>query len=360
MIKTVIKLWCRKGLNTMNEIKIYIKITLIFFASIVSTNIVTASDISDKNISNEKIIEKSKISFEEQVYDFGKIYIGESVKHAFKLKNLGKGELIINNVKSSCGCTAALVSKNILPKDEEGEVEVKFNSGHYVGKVTKSVIVNSNDPENLKYKLTITGEVIEEVSVSPKRINFGIIRRGDSCTKSIEIKIVPELKIEVKKVESPNPYVTITQNKISEENKYSYFVTINKYDYIGKFNGIVFIYSSSNKQERIDVPFSGEVVGDLTFYPENLYFGSFKKGQDVKKTIIINFVNKEVKIEKIETEPSNINYIVSELNNTGTKKIDVNLSKDTTVGKITGSLKIYTNSVIQPVINIPINGEIKG
>src|SRR3989337_2142120 len=197
----------------MNKIKIYIKITLMFFASIVGTNILTASDISDKNISNEKIIEKSKISFEEQVYDFGKIYIGESVKHAFKFKNLGEGELIINNVKSSCGCTAALVSKNILHEEEEGEVEVKFNSGHYVGKVTKSIVVNSNDPENSKYKLTITGEVIEEVSVNPRRINFGIVRRGDSCTKNVEIKIVPELKIDIKKVESPNPYITITKNK---------------------------------------------------------------------------------------------------------------------------------------------------
>src|SRR3990172_8445669 len=247
----------------MNDIKIYIKIALIFFASIVSTNILTASDISDKNISNEKIIEKSKISFEEQVYDFGKIYVGESVKHAFKFKNLGKGELIINNVKSSCGCTAALVSKNILHKEEEGEIEVKFNSGHYVGKVTKSVVVNSNDPENTKYKLTITGEIIEEVSVNPKRINFGIIRRGGACTKNVEIKTVPELKI-------------------------------------------------------------------------------------------------DVKIEKIEADPSNLNYMISELNNISAKKIDVKLGKDITIGKITGSLKIYTNSTIQPVINIPVNGEIKG
>ena len=343
----------------MNEIKIYIKITLIFFASIVSTNIVTASDISDKNISNEKIIEKSKISFEEQVYDFGKIYIGESIKHAFKLKNLGKGELIINNVKSSCGCTAALVSKNILHEDEKGEVEVKFNSGHYVGKVTKSVAVNSNDPENSKYKLTITGEIIEEVSVNPKRINFGIIRRGDSCTKNVEIKTVPELKIDIKKVESPSPYITIIKNKTGENN-HACQVTISKYDYIGKINGIVFVYTSSNKQERIDVPFSGEIVGDLTFYPEVLSFGSVKLGQDVKKTVIVNFINKDVKIEKIEADPSNLNYIISELNNINTKKIDVKLGKDIVIGKIKGSLKIYTNSTIQPVINIPVNGEIKG
>ncbi|HHT9138879.1 MAG TPA: DUF1573 domain-containing protein [Candidatus Wunengus sp. YC60] len=346
-------------LNNVNEMKIYIKIIFIFFASIISINIVTASDLADKNTSIEKTIEMPKISFEEQVYDFGKIYIGESVKHEFKFKNLGKGELIINNVKSSCGCTAALVSKNILRKEEEGEVAIKFNSGHYVGKITKSVVVNSNDPENSKYKLTITGEVIEEVSVNPKRINFGIIRRGDFCTKNVEIETVPELKIDIKKVESPNPYITITKNK-TIENDSIYEVTISKYDYIGKFNGIVFIYTSSSKQERIDVPFSGEIVGDMTFYPEILSFGSVKLGQDVKKTVIVNFINKDVKIEKIEAEPNNINYIISELNNISTKKIDVKLGRDITIGKITGSLKIYTNSTIQPVINIPINGEIKG
>src|SRR3990167_2890190 len=153
-------------MNNMKVILHFFKITLLLLASVVSTHIITAGDIQNENISDGKAIEKPKMFFEEQVYDFGKIYIGESIKHEFKLKNLGKGELVINNVKSSCGCTAALVSKNILLKDEEGEVEVKFNSGHYVGKVTKSVIVNS------------------------KRINFGIIRKGDSCTKNMEIKTV--------------------------------------------------------------------------------------------------------------------------------------------------------------------------
>ena len=87
---------------------------------------------------------------------------------------------------------------------------------------------------------------------------------------------------------------------------------------------MIFIYTSSSKQERIDVPFSGEIVGDMTFYPEVLSFGSVKLGQDVKKTVIVNFINKDVKIEKIEAEPSNINYIISELNNISAKKSTLN------------------------------------
>lgn len=343
----------------MTKIKLLTNMMFLFLVIFVCASTIIASDTINKKKDGEKTSEVPEISFEEQVYDFGRIFTGESVKHEFKFKNIGKSELIIKDVKSSCGCTAALVSKNILQKEESGEVAVKFNAGQYVGKVTKSVVVNSNDPVNQKYKLTITGEVIEEVSVNPKRINFGIIRRGDSCTKKLEIKTVPKLNIEVKKVETPNPYITIVKNNTIDDS-ISYMVTVANYDYIGKFSGMVFVYTSSKKQERVDVPFSGEIVGDMTFYPEILSFGNVKAGQDVKRTVIINFINKDVKIEKIETETNNIDYIVSDLNETGTKKIDVKLRKEITIGKITGNIRIYTNSNLQPVIQIPITGEIKG
>lgn len=300
-------------------------------------------------------IKKPKIVFVEQTYDFGKVFIGENVQHKYEFKNVGEGELIINNVKSSCGCTAALVSKKNLLTNEKGEVEVKFNPGSYVGRVSKSVTVNSNDPENPLFKLTITGEVAEEVTVNPKRINFGMIKKGEKCSKNMEINPTAGVGIAIKKVESPNEYVTITQKSDTD-----YQVDFTKNDYIGRFNGIIFIYTNSKKQERIDVPFSGEVVGDVTYYPENISFGNIRKGLEVKRTVILNFISKEVKIEKIEVEPSNLNYVVSELNNMSSKRIDIKLGNGVAIGKISGSLKIFTNSTIQPVINIPINGEIKG
>lgn len=343
----------------MKEMKVCLIMVQLLFIFITCCNVLIADTRDNENTHTEKILEKPKIVFEEKLYDFGKIYIGEIVKHGFIFKNHGSGELIITSVKSSCGCTAALVSKSNLLKGEEGEVQIKFNPGRFIGRVTKSVTVNSNDPENPAYKLTITGEIIEEVRVNPKQINFGIIRKGDSCTRNVEIKTTPELKIEVKKVESPNPYITITQNKTADDDVYSYQVSIEKYDFIGKFNGIVFLYTSSNRQERIDIPFSGEVIGDVTFYPEMVSFGNIKKNQDPNRSVIVNFVNKDVKIEKIEADPSIINYAVSDLNDSS-KKIDIKLGKDILAGKITGSLRIYTNSAIQPVITIPISGEVRG
>lgn len=343
----------------IKKIAVYLVIIQIVLALSINFCVIAADSITGEEIRNEKLADQPKIVFEEQTYNFGKIYIGDIVEHGFTFTNQGSGELIVKNVKSSCGCTAALVSKSNLLKGETGEIKVKFNPGRYVGKVSKSVMVNSNDSKDSSIKLTIAGEVIEEVSAKPKQINFGIIRKGDSCTRNIEIKTIPELKIEIKKVESPNPYISIKEEKTGDRSTYRFQVTLGNYDYVGKCSGIIFVYTSSGKQERLDIPFSGEIIGDITIYPEILSFGKIKKDRDINKTVIVNFVNKEVKIEKIEVDPITINYTVSELNTTS-KKINVTLVKDSAVGKITGSLKIYTNSVIQPIIQIPIHGEVKG
>ena len=47
----------------------------------------------------------AKIEFEEMVHDFGTIKNGGDGTFEFIFKNTGKEPLIINNVKSSCGCT---------------------------------------------------------------------------------------------------------------------------------------------------------------------------------------------------------------------------------------------------------------
>lgn len=349
-------------LCVMRNLKIYLTNSFYILAISIcpwNFNNSVAGDKKTEAINVDASAEKPKIVFEEQKYDFGKIYIGDNIKHKFKFKNLGSGELIISNVKSSCGCTAALVTKNKLLKNEEGEVEIRFNPGSFVGRVTKSVVVNSNDQENPSYRLVISGEVVEEVSVNPKRVNFGIIRKGDICTKALEVKTIPEFNIKLKKVESPNTYITVTEDKTNEDNSYRYQITFSNYDYLGKFNGIIFVYTSSDKQERIDIPFSGEIIGDITFYPETVSFGTVKKNQNTKKTLIVNFVNKDVMIEKIEVNPGAVYYTISDLNK-NSKQIDFKLDEDIEIGKITGNIKIYTNSNVQPIINIPIRGEVKG
>lgn len=343
----------------MKELKIYL-ISTVFAVGFGFSDLAIAGEGDTTNVVDkvEKPAEKPKISFEKQVYDFGKIFGGDVVTYKFKFQNAGKGDLIINSVKTSCGCTAALVSKDKLLSNESGEIDVKFNPGKFVGKVSKTVTVNSNDPETPTYKLTITGDIIEEVIVNPRRINFGTSRKGDSVTKTLEIKPLPGLNIQVTKVESPSPYLTISKDKDGADGSSVYQITFNKYDYIGNYNGMIFVYPTGARQERIDVPFSGEAIGDLTFYPEAVSFGNIKQKLESKRTVIINLVNSDVKIEKVEVHPDFIKHALSDLNKKS-KRLEVILGDNRPIGKITGGIKLYTTSSVQPVISIPINGEVK-
>ena len=45
--------------------------------------------------------DQPRIQFEETVYDWGTVYQNEKVPHVFKFKNVGKADLVIENVKSS-------------------------------------------------------------------------------------------------------------------------------------------------------------------------------------------------------------------------------------------------------------------
>ena len=42
-----------------------------------------------------------KIKFDEQSHDFGKVQQNTSIKYSYAFKNIGKGKLIIENVKAS-------------------------------------------------------------------------------------------------------------------------------------------------------------------------------------------------------------------------------------------------------------------
>jgi hypothetical protein len=97
------------------------------------------------------------IEFAELVHDFGTIMQGGDGTFEFTYKNNGKEPLIINNVRSSCGCTKPEWSAEPVKKGEKSSVKVGYNTW-LVGPFTKTITVYSN-ASNPTVTLTIKGEV---------------------------------------------------------------------------------------------------------------------------------------------------------------------------------------------------------
>lgn len=93
-------------------------------------------------------LEKAPVAiFSETAYDFGDMKQGDKKEHTFSLTNNGKTELIIRNVRSSCGCTAVAPSKNIIAPGESAPIKVTFDSRGKRGRQSKSITVITNDPK---------------------------------------------------------------------------------------------------------------------------------------------------------------------------------------------------------------------
>ena len=109
----------------------------------------------------EFIDNPTEISFDEMEYDFGSVSEGDQVKHVFKFKNTGNQNLVLINVKGSCGCTVPEDwPKQPLAPGETGEISVNFDSHGRVGNVKKSVRIEANTNPSLNI-VNIVGIVTE-------------------------------------------------------------------------------------------------------------------------------------------------------------------------------------------------------
>ncbi|GAX59554.1 2-nitropropane dioxygenase [Candidatus Scalindua japonica] len=313
---------------------------------------------------NKKIVvgkdvsaQSPKIFFETPNHNFGQVFKGQKVEHIFKFENRGIADLEIKKVKTSCGCTAAILSDKIIPPGETGEIKTTFNTGSYRGKVKKSITVKSNDPDNLSYMLTISGEITELITTDPKRINFGSVYIGVKTEKTITVTSDSDFKIN--KVAPSTPLLNASITEVNA-NKYTIKVTSKGSDKIGRFSGVINLETDNSLQPKVTIPVFGEITGDITTYPKRIYYGKVKKGEGRVQKVFVKLNKENIQISGVKINPD---YLSAEIIENYKKNnlqflIEVRLHENAAVGKLNGLLEINTSSKVQPVIKVPIVGEV--
>lgn len=99
------------------------------------------------------------IKFDRTTYDFGDISEGKTVQYDYTFRNLGKRDLIIRKIASSCGCTSGSSSGTIIKPGDVGSIKVSFSTAGYSNRQGKTITVFTNDPKNPSVVLRLTGNV---------------------------------------------------------------------------------------------------------------------------------------------------------------------------------------------------------
>ncbi len=126
----------------------------------------------------------------DRTQDFGRVLIGDVLRHSFIITNVGTEPIKINKIEHSCGCTSAGYDKEILP-GKTGKVSFVLNTQGLDGEVHKSATIFSNDPKNPKIEVDLLCVVWSEVTVVP---DFAVFNPSEAKQGKRVIRITNQIK----------------------------------------------------------------------------------------------------------------------------------------------------------------------
>lgn len=114
----------------------------------------------------------AKIEFKSETIDYGTVSKeDDNGLRVFEFTNTGDADLIITDVKSTCGCTVPTKPKDPIKPGSTGKIEVKYNMNP--GPIRKTITVTSNatNVPGGVVALKIKGDVVkkEEVNILQKK-----------------------------------------------------------------------------------------------------------------------------------------------------------------------------------------------
>ena len=88
-------------------------------------------------------INSQEFKFDQETIDYGKIIKGSEGERTFVFTNVGDAPLIIQSIKSSCGCTVPKKPENPIMPGEKGEIKVSYETKR-IGGFSKQITILSN------------------------------------------------------------------------------------------------------------------------------------------------------------------------------------------------------------------------
>lgn len=169
---------------------------------------VTGVIASGRAVTGATIVWKSGTS-----HNFGEVKQNSVVMHRFEFTNSGKDTLHIGTVRTSCGCTAAMVSAAAIAPGATGTIEAKFNTRGRKGPQQKSITIETSADRNDDIVLQLKATILVPYPTTPDYIRFSECVVGRSDTVAITLMNKTAKSIQIGQPFSSDPHITLSLNK---------------------------------------------------------------------------------------------------------------------------------------------------
>jgi hypothetical protein len=130
---------------------------------------------------------RAKAAFDALRYEFGKLEVGRTMRHAFRVTNEGDYPLVLAERESSCVCTAAELAERPIPPGESAEITLQWSAPPQAtpGEPYRQwTTIETNDPERPIVTLFVEGELAAPVAAEMPTLAFGTVAASQRRTLS--------------------------------------------------------------------------------------------------------------------------------------------------------------------------------
>ncbi len=203
-----------------------------------------------------------QLTSDEPVFDFGTVLQGEKVDHTFVFRNSGTAPLVIDRVKSSCSCTASLLSDKEIPAGGSGSVQAVFDSTRFRGRIHKTLYLYSNDPDRPSVEFLLQGEVVVPLQATPATLNFGDVAVGAQSVQTVVLKNTSPVTLLIDNISSLNDAVQVDWQEVKLAAGAQVSLTIKAVPQAAtpNLNGKILVHTNNPSIPEFAVPVSGSVL----------------------------------------------------------------------------------------------------
>lgn len=230
------------------------------------------------------------------------------------------------------------------------------------GKREKHITVTTNDPEQKTVSLTVKTEVVEAFGITPIRINFNQVKRGQEHIRFTSVSGEDKDATKLTGAESPNPNIKVEINSRGfDGEKYQQIkVILLPTMKTGRFFERVTIHTSHKTIKDIQLNVIGAVIGDITIAPNQIHFGFFQKDKKPSERFLTIRSAGEATFKILEVT-SSIPEVTTRLETVvdGKEyKLRAALNDTFAGASLNGKLTIKTDLLNDGIIEVPIAGRV--
>ncbi len=187
------------------------------------------------------------------MHDFGRVEIGNEVRHVFAVSNSGDRPLTVVAGRTDCACGITVGGSGTLAAGEAGWVEVAFDTRRSPGERRERFLVETNDPARPRVAFTLRGVVEADVLVRPAKAFLGRVPRGRAHEVFVDVETAAGVVID--RVRKKSPRFDIRVDRLTPPRiGIRLYVTLKPQERPGPFDDRVEVWTSSAAQPRVVVP----------------------------------------------------------------------------------------------------------